>query len=60
MHAGDFLIVTGEKRKAIITIFKASTMTHFTSDFLGATKQKRPHEKEPKEEDRWKGFHRIP
>jgi len=57
---GDILIVTGEKRKAIITILKASAMKHFAPDFLGATKKKRPRDKKFKEEDRWKGFHRIP
>ncbi len=57
---GDILILTGEKRKAIITIFKASAMKHFASDFLGATRKKPPREKKPKEEDRWEGFHRIP
>ena len=57
---GDILIVTGDKRKAIITILKANAMKHFASDFLGTTKKKSISKKKPEEKDQWKGFRRIP
>ena len=57
---GDILIVTGDKRKAIVTILKASVMKHFASDFLGTTKKKRISKKKTEEKDQWKGFRRIP
>ena len=57
---GDILIVTGDKRKAIITILKANAMKYFASDFLGTTKKKSIPKKKPEEKDQWKGFRRIP
>lgn len=57
---GDILIVTGDKRKAIITILKASAMKHFALDFLRATRKKHPFKKKPEEKNQWKGFRRIP
>lgn len=57
---GDILIVTGDKRKAIVTILKASAMKHFAPDFLGPIKKKRPLKKKLEEKDQWKGFRRIP
>jgi len=57
---GDILIVTGDKRKAIIAILEANAMKHFASAFLGTTKKKSVSKKKPEEKDQWKGFRRIP
>ncbi len=57
---GDILIVTGDRRKAIITVLKASAMKHFAVDFVRTTRKRHPSRKRAEEKDRWKGFHRIP
>jgi AbrB family looped-hinge helix DNA binding protein len=57
---GDILIVTGDKRKAIITILKANAMKHFAVDFVRATRKRHQPKKKPEEKDQWKGFRRIP
>jgi len=57
---GDILIVTGDKRKAIVNLLKASAMKHFALDFIRATRKKRPLKKKLEEKERWNGLHRIP
>ncbi|MCW4031175.1 MAG: AbrB family transcriptional regulator [Candidatus Bathyarchaeota archaeon] len=56
----DISIVTGDKRKTIITILKANAIKHFALEFARATRKKHQPKKKPEEKDQWKGFHRIP